>query len=62
MPVAFLFDNPGATQEQYEAVRARLDIAEDRPPEGGIVHVAGPSPNGGWRVFEVWESREAQQK
>ena len=27
-----------------------------------MVHVAGPSPNGGWRVVEVWESEEAAQK
>ena len=25
---------------------------------GGILHVADPSPNGGWRVIEVWESAE----
>jgi hypothetical protein len=30
-------------------------------PAGGIFHVAGPSPNGGWRVIEVWES-EADAK
>ncbi len=62
MAVAFLFDNPNGSQEQYDAVRARLGVSEDNPPEGGIIHVAGPSPNGGWRVFEVWESREAQQR
>ena len=27
-------------------------------PAGGIFHCAGPSPNGGWRVIEVWESEE----
>ena len=25
-------------------------------PAGGILHVAGPSPNAGWRVIEVFES------
>lgn len=25
-------------------------------PAGGIFHAAGASPNGGWRVIEVWES------
>ncbi len=62
MAIAFLFDNPDGSQEQYDAVRGRLDISDDVPPEGGIIHVAGPSPTGGWRVFEVWESREAQKK
>ncbi len=31
-------------------------------PAGGIFHVAGPSPNGGWRVIEVWESQEDAQR
>jgi hypothetical protein len=44
MPIAVLFDNPDATEEQYDAVRATLGISENAPPEGGILHVAGPSP------------------
>lgn len=62
MAIAFLFDNPNGTQKQYDAVRGKLGISDDAPPEGAILHVAGQSPNGGWRVFEVWESREAQKK
>ena len=27
-------------------------------PAGGVFHVAGPSPNSGWRVIEVWISEE----
>ena len=27
-------------------------------PAGGIFHVAGPVPDGGWRVIEIWESEE----
>ena len=41
--------------EIYEKVRAQLGL--DRPA-GGIFHAAGPSPDGGWRVLEVWESQE----
>jgi hypothetical protein len=55
MAVAMLVDNPEGSQETYERVRERLGL--DRPA-GGIFHVAGPSPNGGWRVIEVWESEE----
>jgi hypothetical protein len=62
MAIAFLFDNPNGSQEQYDAVRGKLDISDDNPPEGAILHVAGASPSGGWRVFEVWESRDAQKK
>jgi hypothetical protein len=55
MAVAMLVDNPEGTQEAYERVRAQLGLT--RPP-GGIFHIAGPGPTGGWRVIEVWESEE----
>ena len=55
MPIAMLIDNPRASQEIYDKVREDLGLEK---PAGGIVHVAGPSPDGGWRVIEVWESEE----
>jgi hypothetical protein len=55
MAVAMLVDNPEGSQETYDKVRERLGLER---PAGGIFHVAGPSPNGGWRVIEVWESEE----
>ena len=55
MAVAMMVDNPAGTQEIYEGVRERLGLEK---PAGGIFHVAGPSPNGGWRVIEAWESEE----
>lgn len=55
MAIAMLVDNPQASQETYEKVRADLGL---EAPAGGILHVAGPAPGGGWRVVEVWESRE----
>ena len=55
MAVAVLVDNPEGSQEIYEKVRAHLGLGA---PAGGIFHAAGPSPNGGWRVIEVWESEE----
>jgi hypothetical protein len=55
MAVAMLVDNPEGSQETYDRVRERLGLNR---PAGGIFHVAGPSPNGGWRVIEVWESEE----
>jgi hypothetical protein len=54
-----LFDNPEGTQEQYDAASQQLGITADTMPAGGVLHVAGPSPSGGWRVVEVWESEEA---
>ena len=55
MAIAMVVDNPDGSQEVYEKVRAQLGLDA---PAGGIFHLAGPSPNGGWRVLEVWESEE----
>jgi hypothetical protein len=29
-----------------------------RASKGFVSHAGGPSPSGGWRVVEVWESQE----
>ncbi len=55
MPIAMLVDNPEGSRELYDKLRKQLGL---ETPAGGILHVAGPSPNGGWRVIEVWESEE----
>jgi hypothetical protein len=55
MAVAMMVDNPHGSQEIYDRLRKQLGLEK---PAGGIFHVAGPSPNGGWRVIEVWESEE----
>jgi hypothetical protein len=55
MAISMMVDNPEGSQEGYDAVREKLGLEK---PAGGIFHVAGPSPNGGWRVIEVWESEE----
>jgi hypothetical protein len=55
MAVAMLIDNPNGSREIYEQLRERIGLDK---PAGGIFHVAGPSPNGGWRVIEIWESEE----
>lgn len=59
MAVAMLIDNPDGSQELYDALRKHLGL---EAPAGGILHVAGPGPNGGWRVIEVWESVEAASR
>ena len=50
-----MVDNPEGSQEVYEQIRAELGLEK---PAGGVFHVAGPRPNGGWRVIEVWSSEE----
>lgn len=59
MSFARMFENPHVDQEKYDKGRAATGASQDNIPEGGIIHLAGPSPNGGWRVIEVWESEEA---
>lgn len=59
MAVAMLMDNPNGSQEIYD--RARQELGLDRPI-GGILHVAGPSPDGGWRVIEVFDSEEEARR
>jgi hypothetical protein len=55
MAVALMVDNPNGSRELYDRVREQLGLER---PAGGILHVAGPSPNGGWRVIEVFESEQ----
>ena len=58
MAVAMMVDNPLGSRDVYQRTRSLLGVER---PAGGIAHLAGPSPNGGWRVIEVWESeREAR--
>jgi hypothetical protein len=63
MAIAFSQEWAGAQPgpEMYDAVSAKMDIHND-PPEGLIVHTAGIDPDGVWRIFDVWESREAAER
>lgn len=53
MSIAMMIDNPAGSRELYERI---LDNLGTDVPLGGILHLAGPSPTGGWRVIEVWET------
>jgi hypothetical protein len=55
--IGVLFEMPGFTQDDYDAVVAAVG---QEPPEGACFHIAGPI-DGGWRVIEVWDSEEAQR-
>ena len=63
MAEGLILEFDGVGREHYEAVNAKLGIdaytgAGDWPA-GLRFHAGGPKP-GGWVVFEVWDSREAQ--
>jgi hypothetical protein len=59
MTVAMMVDNPDGSQEIYDRVREVIGLER---PAGGIFHVAGPGPDGGWRVLEIWESEEEAKR
>lgn len=67
MPILMIHDSPGGTKEQYEEVGARLtdgrslDSLADWPGGGILSHVSGPTDTG-WRVVDVWESKEAFER
>ena len=58
MAMGIILDWPEGTQGQYDAVTAKMGLDESAP-ESALMHVAGPGPDGGWRVVDVWESPEA---
>jgi hypothetical protein len=58
--VVVMVDMPDMTAELYDAA-TRLQGLDKGLPEGCLVHIVGPGPEG-WRVVSVWESREKLQQ
>jgi hypothetical protein len=61
MAIGVLLDIPRGTQEQYEEINQKAfgdPKGPSEPPDGLILHTAGPTSDG-WRIFDVWESRDA---
>jgi hypothetical protein len=56
--VVVQFDFPQGTQEQYDGIWSDLRASGNGNPKGLLYHVGAPKPNGGWMVFDVWESAE----
>ncbi|MEV7778549.1 hypothetical protein [Kitasatospora sp. NPDC088351] len=65
MAIIATFEFPGVGLAQYEEAVDRLtggaglNAPSDWPVRGLVLHTAGPTPDGGWLVTDVWESREA---
>ena len=57
MPVLMIGEVPNLTEDTYGAMVGQL-MSPMRASKGFISHAGGPSPSGGWRVVEVWESEE----
>lgn len=62
MPYAVIAEWAGGGHDtrNYDEISRRLNI-EDDPPAGLIVHSAGATPDGGFRIADVWETREAYE-
>jgi hypothetical protein len=65
MAVGMLQMLQGGTKEQYdqvnEAMFGQSRPSSDQVPEGLIIHSAGPA-EGGWYIYDIWESREAFER
>ena len=48
------------TSRQHESIDAHLNVRTD-PPEGLILHASGPV-EGGWAMFDVWETHDAFER
>jgi hypothetical protein len=55
---AYCLDMPGATEDIASSVD---DAVGSEPVAGLIAHVSGPSRDG-WRIIDIWESEEDQQR
>jgi hypothetical protein len=59
MAVVMRMEWPEVTQEQYDATLEAVGW-EENPPDGAIFHVAF-FDEGGFKVLDVWESRDKFQ-
>ena len=57
MAVLMIGEVPGLNEEVYAGMIGQL-MPGLRSAKGFVSHAGGPSPSGGWRVVEVWESQE----
>lgn len=60
MALLYVVENPQATLELYDKVRARLK--DEGMAHGSVLHVAAKREGGGLLVMEVWESEAARNQ
>jgi hypothetical protein len=61
MPVLMIGEVPNLTEEIYGSMIGQM-MPGLRAASGFIAHSGGPSPAGGWRVVEMWESEADGQR
>src|SRR6202451_823565 len=61
MPVLMIAEQPNLDEETYASMLQQL-MPLLRSANGFMSHAGGPSPAGGMRIIEIWESEADQQK
>jgi len=63
MAVALFTQWPAGPAETSQRVAERINQRlGGQAPAGGLYHAEGPTAEGGWWTFNVWESEEAVQR
>ncbi len=63
MAVAYFKQWPQAPEGTAQRVADRInEQLGGQGPAGGIYHAEGPTDEGGWWTFNVWESEEVHQE
>ena len=65
MASGLVLEFEGIGRDVYDSVNRKLGIDTTRPTSHwppGLLYHAGGAKAGGWMVFEVWESKEAQER
>ena len=60
MAIAYIQEFPAngdTSTTNYDAVKEKLNVEGDRP-DGMIIHTAGFTEEGIFRIFDVWDSQE----
>jgi hypothetical protein len=61
MPVLAVFEQPNLDEGTYAALLEQL-MPLLRSATGFVSHAGGPSPAGGTRIIEIWESEADSQR
>lgn len=64
MPIAYIQEFPAngdTSTTNYDSVKGKLNVEGDRP-DGMIIHTAGFTPEGVFKIFDVWESAEQHSR
>jgi heme-degrading monooxygenase HmoA len=61
MPVLLIAEVPDLSEPAYISMLDQMKPALESAP-GFLFHAGGPSPDGGSRIVEVWESEELSQR